>query len=171
MPFIKVQKLVREGDKVLSGSAAVVDTSYVTGQKYHSKHTVRERLGKILDLSNDKRSGIFQSPTRGLKADRLSNAGSAASTHSKWTAEAVRGKILLDIINTIIVLQLRKVIDKQGYSVPEIFGRVQSLMCFSDGKNLTIETPNKKTKEFYGVFNFPIPSHLPLADARNLIAV
>lgn len=90
---------------------------------------------------------------------------------SKWTAEAVRGKILLDIINTIIVLQLRKVIDEKGYSIPEIFGRAQSLMCNSDGTMLNIETPNKQTKEFYGLFHYPVPSHLSLADAQNLITV
>lgn len=90
---------------------------------------------------------------------------------SKWTAEAVRGKILLDIINTIIVLQLRKVIDKEGYSIPEIFGRAQSLMCSSDGKNLFIEMPNKKTKEFFELFHYPIPSYLSLVDARKLLAV
>ena len=90
---------------------------------------------------------------------------------SKWTADAVRGKILLDIINTIITLQLRKVIDKEGFSVPEIFGRTQSLMCCSDGKNLTIETPNKKTKDFYEIFHYSIPSHLSLVEARNLLAV
>ena len=68
MAFIKAQKIVRDADGVvLSGSAAVVDTIYVkTGGKSHSRHTVRERLGKVLYLSEDGNSGIFLSPTRGV---------------------------------------------------------------------------------------------------------
>ena len=68
MAFIKVQKVIRnENGTITSGSAAIVDTVYVsTGSKSHSRHTVREKLGKILYLSEDKKSGIFMSPTRGL---------------------------------------------------------------------------------------------------------
>ena len=68
MPFIKVQKLVRDDSGTIkSGSAAIVDTVYVkTGSKNHSKQEVRERLGKVISLSEDKRSGVFLSPTRGL---------------------------------------------------------------------------------------------------------
>ena len=68
MAFIKAQKIIRDENGVItSGSAAVVDTVYVqTGQKNHSKQIVREKLGKVLFLSDDKKSGIFMSPTRGL---------------------------------------------------------------------------------------------------------
>ena len=68
MAFIKAQKIVRdENGTITSGSAAIVDTAYVsTGQKNHSKQTVREKLGKVLYLSEDRKSGIFMSPTRGL---------------------------------------------------------------------------------------------------------
>ena len=68
MAFIKAQKIIRDENGVItSGSAAVVDTVYVqTGQKNHSKQVVREKLGRVLFLSDDKKSGIFMSPTRGL---------------------------------------------------------------------------------------------------------
>lgn len=68
MAFIKAQKIIRdENGVIISGSAAVVDAVYVqTGQKNHSKQIVREKLGKVLFLSDDKKSGIFMSPTRGL---------------------------------------------------------------------------------------------------------
>ena len=70
MAFIKAQKVIRNADGTIrSGSAAIVDTVYVsTGQKNHCQHKVREKLGRILFLSNDKKSGIFMSPTRGLVA-------------------------------------------------------------------------------------------------------
>ncbi len=67
MAFIKVQKLVRDEDgNITSGSAAIVETQYGNFGTYHAKHSVRERLGKVLYLSEDKKSGIFQSPTRGI---------------------------------------------------------------------------------------------------------
>ncbi len=66
MAFLKIQKLVTEQGKVVSGSAALVDTEYVAGAKHHAKHRVLERLGKILYLREDRREGIFQSPTRGI---------------------------------------------------------------------------------------------------------
>lgn len=68
MSFIKAQKVIRGADgNIISGSAAIVDAVYVnTGPKNHSRHVVREKLGRILFLSEDKKQGIFLSPTRGL---------------------------------------------------------------------------------------------------------
>lgn len=69
MAFIKVQKLKRdENGTILSGSAAVVESVYQPGEKSHSKQRVRERLGKVISLSDDRKSGVFLSPTRGLVA-------------------------------------------------------------------------------------------------------
>ena len=76
MAFIKAQKVIRdETGKIKSGSAAIIDTIYVsTGQKSHSKQVVREKLGRVLYLSDDHKSGIFMSPTRGLvKYDALTD--------------------------------------------------------------------------------------------------
>ena len=67
MAFIKVQKLVLDEDgKVKSGSAAIVETEYDSTYSGKSRHRVRERLGKIVTLSVDRKSGLFLSPTRGL---------------------------------------------------------------------------------------------------------
>lgn len=68
MASIKAQKVRYDGNgRIVSGSAAIIDTIYVrTGQKDHSRKETREKLGKVLYLSDDKRSGIFLSPTRGL---------------------------------------------------------------------------------------------------------
>lgn len=69
MSSIKIQK--REVDKesgkiIKEGSASVVDTIYDPSIVGHARHKVRERLGKVLYLSEDKKSGIFMSPTRGI---------------------------------------------------------------------------------------------------------
>ena len=68
MAFIKAQKVVYdEKGNITSGSAAIVDTKYVsTGKASHSQHVVREKLGRVLYLSDDRKRGIFLSPTRGL---------------------------------------------------------------------------------------------------------
>ena len=67
MAFIKSQKLIRdEKGNITGGSAAIVDTQYGNFGSYHAKHTVRERLGKIIWLSPDRKCGVFLSPTRGL---------------------------------------------------------------------------------------------------------
>ena len=69
MAFIKVQKLMRDKDgKITSGSAAIVETEYDPGRPGHSMHKVRERLGKVRYISDDRKSGVFESPTRGLVA-------------------------------------------------------------------------------------------------------
>ena len=68
MAFIKAQKIIHdEAGRIVSGSAAIVDTIYVrTGGKSHSKQQVREKLGQVLYLSDNRKLGIFLSPTRGL---------------------------------------------------------------------------------------------------------
>lgn len=68
MAFIKAQKIVTDDTgRILSGSAAIVDTVYVpSGTNSHSKQQVREKLGRVLYLREDRRFGIFLSPTRGL---------------------------------------------------------------------------------------------------------
>ena len=68
MAFIKAQKIVRDDSgRIISGSASIVDTVYVrTGNSAHSRQQVREKLGRVLYLTDDRKAGIFLSPTRGL---------------------------------------------------------------------------------------------------------
>ncbi len=77
---------------------------------------------------------------------------------AKWTDQTIRGKILSDIIETIILLQLRHKTVKSNVSVNEILGKLQSLMCFSEKNNIIVETPNKKTKEYYNIIGCNIPA-------------
>ena len=67
MAFIKIQNLEFDEDGTVSrGTASIVDVLYVASGKYHSKQQSRERLGKIISISEDRKSGVFISPTRGL---------------------------------------------------------------------------------------------------------
>ena len=71
MAFIRIQKMKHDDQgRVIGGTAAIIDTFY-DGElqkttKGHSKQVVREKLGLPLWISDDKKSGIFLSPTRGL---------------------------------------------------------------------------------------------------------
>lgn len=87
MAFIKVQKLVRDSNnRIVSGSASIVESVYVSGKKNHSTQRVRERLGKVISLSEDKKSGVFLSPTRGLvEFDAVSGTFSPVSDTAKET--------------------------------------------------------------------------------------
>jgi hypothetical protein len=65
LAFIKIQKLVQRDDgSIKIGSAYIVDSVYTKDDKYHSKHVVREKLGRVLSISSDHKCGIFLSPTR-----------------------------------------------------------------------------------------------------------
>ena len=78
---------------------------------------------------------------------------------NKWSDLTVRGKILFDIIDTIIVLQLRKAIDAAGISVSELSGTTQSLMCFMNSHaQVIVDTPNKKTKAYYKMLSLQVPA-------------
>ena len=80
---------------------------------------------------------------------------------SKWTDLTVRGKILHDIINTIVLLEFRKQISQSGRSASDIIGKSQSLMCYLNDKGMvTVETPNKQVKEYYNRFQQTVPAHV-----------
>jgi len=88
----------------------------------------------------------------------------------KWTDQTVRGKILHDIINTIVLLELRKKFLARGISINEISGRTQSLMCHRDNNGrVRVETPNKKTMEYYKLIGIGIPSMVRVNEFKRKV--
>lgn len=82
---------------------------------------------------------------------------------NKWTNDTVRGKILNDVICTIIYLQLRKQLSRQGTSMTKLIGKTQSLMCTKTGNGMVnVETPNKHVRQFYKDLDITVPSSLVL---------
>lgn len=82
---------------------------------------------------------------------------------SKWTDLTVRGKILADIIDTIILLLLLKKLKATSFSTTAVFGKTQSLMCFRNKSGIvTVETPNKQVKQYYSMLGVKVPSHVKL---------
>ena len=89
---------------------------------------------------------------------------------SKWSVDTVRGKILSDIINTIVLLNMRKALDESGLSVSEVTGKAQSLMCFRNKHGeILIETPNKKVKAYYKLIGETIPASMKIEDFRRKV--
>ena len=89
---------------------------------------------------------------------------------SKWSDLTVRGKILSDIISTIALLQLRKLLSGPGISTCKLIGKTQSLMCTKkrDGTVL-VEVPNKQVKEFYKKLKVKVPPSVDLQGFKTEI--
>lgn len=67
MAFIRIQHLKTDASgKILSGSASIAKCIYDKGGKYHSRQINVETLGEVIWLSEDRKSGIFKSMTRGI---------------------------------------------------------------------------------------------------------
>lgn len=83
----------------------------------------------------------------------------------KWTDITIRGKILSDIIDSIVRQKLQELVRGAPWSVSALIGRCQSLMCIRDYINgkVYVETPNKQTKECYKKCNVAIPEELDMA--------
>ena len=82
---------------------------------------------------------------------------------NKWNAESVKGKILTDIITTIIYITMRKKLTDKEISISNIIGSTQSLMCFKDINNIvTVECPNKNVKMCYSALNITIPNTIDI---------
>ena len=81
----------------------------------------------------------------------------------KWNSDAVKGKILTDMISTIVYLKMRRDLVGKDMSIPDIIGSTQSLMCFRDNSDMvTVECPNKKVKECYKNLGVEIPSRIDI---------
>ena len=91
--FVQQNLEVDKNGAVTRGTASIVDVLYVPGGKYHSKQQSRERLGKIISLSEDRKSGVFLSPTRGLV-----EYNSATDTFSTVEKEDHRLKNRLEVL-------------------------------------------------------------------------
>ena len=84
---------------------------------------------------------------------------------SKWAKDTINGKLLNDIISTIVYLKIRKAISKTGLTMSKLFGRASFLMC-TKKKNGTIivEEINKQVKEISKAAGIKIPSSMNLEE-------
>lgn len=80
----------------------------------------------------------------------------------KWTDKSVRGKILLDIIDTTLLTMFRKKLNGTGYSTTEVFGKCQSLICTRNGSRgtITVDSPSKQVKTYYEKIGVTVPNNI-----------
>lgn len=84
----------------------------------------------------------------------------------KWTDTTIRGKLLADIIDSIVRQTAHELGKGIIYSMSSMIGKTQSLMCCMDSRNNTVyvDTPNKQVKEYYKGYGVSIPEQLNLSD-------
>ncbi len=83
----------------------------------------------------------------------------------KWDAKRVYGKMLTDMISTIVYLNMRKDLLSTELALTEIPTITQSLMCAlgKDGM-VRVDPPNAQVKKVYKVFGIRLPNQFPLED-------
>lgn len=85
----------------------------------------------------------------------------------KWSDDTVRGKILSDIICSIVRNTMQKIVNGSTLrSMTELIGCCQSLMCFNNVKSgkIYVETPNRQVKECYKAFGVTPPVSFDLKE-------
>ena len=83
----------------------------------------------------------------------------------KWTDLTIRGKMLSDIIDSIIRQTAHDLGKGTIYSMSAMIGKTQSLMCFIDSKDNTVyvDTPNRQVKEYYKAYGVTVPDTINIA--------
>ena len=83
----------------------------------------------------------------------------------KWNAKRVYGKMLTDMISTIVYLSMRKDLLSTELALTEVPTITQSLMCAlgKDGM-VRVDPPNAQVKRVYKVFGIKLPNQFPLED-------
>ena len=85
----------------------------------------------------------------------------------------MRGKILSDVIDSIIRQKLQEKRKGSMYSLTALIGKCQSLMCFHDKNTdmVYVEPANKQVKTCYDELGVAIPTKLDLKSYLNELFV
>lgn len=83
----------------------------------------------------------------------------------KWNAQRVYGKMLADMISTIVYLNMRKDLTNMDLALTEVPTITQSLMC-SLGRDgiVRVDPPNSHVKKVYRTFGIKLPVQFRLED-------
>ena len=83
----------------------------------------------------------------------------------KWNARRVYGKMLLDMIGTIVYLSMRRDLASASLALTEVPTITQSLMCALGRDGIVrIDPPNAQVRRVYGMFGVSIPHQFRLED-------
>lgn len=89
---------------------------------------------------------------------------------AKWNERSVRGKILQDVILTVIRSLLLKATPRHKGSLADLFHEAASVACFKEADDrLRVETPNRQARLAYKELGFSVPSSILLRDWQERI--
>lgn len=91
----------------------------------------------------------------------------------KWNRDTVYGKILNDIISSVIFTQARNKINSKGKAATKLISKTQSLMCTRKRNgDIRVDEPNKQVRELYAQMEVAIPSHIKTESfLKNVIRI
>jgi hypothetical protein len=78
------------------------------------------------------------------------------------SVETFRGYIFVRFLSTIAYLTIRKLFNKNKYSIIDAFSSLRYLYCKVYDDYVLVKEPNKKMREILNMFNIPIPFKIPL---------
>lgn len=88
----------------------------------------------------------------------------------KWNRETVHGKILNDIISSMILIPLRKEINGKGKAATKLISKTQSLMCTRKRNgDILVDAPNKQVRELYEEMNVAVPSNIKVEQFKKKV--
>ena len=91
----------------------------------------------------------------------------------KWNRETVYGKILNDIISSIIFTKMRKEINSKGKAATKLISKTQALMCTRrPNGDIRVDEPNKQVRELYAKMNVEVPPNIKVKPfMKNVIGI
>ena len=91
----------------------------------------------------------------------------------KWNRDTIYGKILNDIISSIIFTQARTEINSRGKAATKLISKTQALMCTRRRNgDIRVEEPNKQVRELYEKMSIDIPSNIKTESfLQNVIGI
>ena len=91
----------------------------------------------------------------------------------KWNHETVYGKILNDIISSIIFSRMRTEINSKGKAATKLISKTQSLMCTKKRNgDIRVDEPNRQVRELYGKMNIEVPPNVKVtAFMKNVLGI
>ena len=91
----------------------------------------------------------------------------------KWNRETVYGKVLNDIISSIVLIKAKKEINSKGKASTKLISKTQALMCTRKRNgDIRVDEPNKQVRELYEKMNIAVPSNVKVESfMKNVIGI
>ncbi len=88
-----------------------------------------------------------------------------------WSIERIKGKVLCDVISTILFLDIRRGANILGITMPRFLRVLSALEASLDSENrmLVVATPDRQLRGIFESANILVPAHLGMDDFKKVI--